>query len=134
MNATAVNMDFEINKRQLINGNKNNDSVRNTDTEHSTEVIEMPTNKVHEDIQIIQVDNLSQQKTKLNTIDKNRPFKFTRISQENPSNNSSLKAQQDDKVLNSHPTLSLPCAENSGRSSSRLRTVSKKYPSNIYTT
>ena len=73
----------------------------------------MPTNKVHEDIQNIQVDNISQQKTKLNTIDKNRPFKFTRISQDNLSSNSSLKHIQDDKVLNSHPPLTLPVAKNS---------------------
>ena len=47
MNAAAVNMDFKINKRQLINGYINNDSVRNTDIEQSAEVIAIPTNKVH---------------------------------------------------------------------------------------
>ena len=62
MNATAQNSDIEINKRQLINGYINNDSVRNTDIEQSTEVIEIPTNKVHEDIQIIPTDNPSQKK------------------------------------------------------------------------
>ena len=65
MNATAQNSDIEINKRQLINGNINNDSIRNTDLEQITEVIKIPTNNVHEDIQIIPTNKPSQQNTKL---------------------------------------------------------------------